>query len=935
MKPLSKSIELDEMSLGTAMNPLRVKLLQRRDRRRRPAGRRFALEGLEPRHLPSLTLPGLVAATNPADGATPLQAPQSFTITFDQATVDQVAAQWADALSVPPDQVLPALVALGTGQDVEIDRIAADGTATPVRGDNSAAPVSETITTTTATDGSTETQLVITLPAGRPVLGPGTYQIDLEPATQSALAAAFASVPTDAAWASTLNSATQPVPVAEFTVLGQGPTLVEASNLGPIGASTSSVQGYIDPADYRSAVSLYRFSVPAGPLRQFDAAVLTRAIGSPVETTLTLFDSAGYVLATRINAAGSASDPVGPALFTGLGQGTYYLGVSAAGNNPNFAYGYDPVTGRPGTAGVDEPAGAFVLDVSAPPAVASTELVGFSLDHADSLESSPTGLELTFSGPVDVSSLTQPDIQETALTVVDASGGSWPITALDYQASNDQLSLVFNEALPPGSYSLIVPSPGGLTDLAGRPVVGPAGDPSGVLARWDVSAFEGPTDQRGLGVLWPGTANVTWGTSATGTTSLAVGQEADDRFVALVAGFYELETQPGSGSAEIQVADGVHGGDPTTVDLARTNDYVVYLTPGVYYLRITSEGSQPAEFQWSLRAPEVDWELIGSNGVGQSPAATLDLIPVTPSGSGVGWTIESTGRFVNPAVPTADASTSAGVSPVAAAGSPSATTTTAAAAGPAATTASSGPAATTASSGPAAATASPVSGALLVSLETGPIGSPASGSGHASAVGPLADGASVALADAGTGLMPGIRYRSSLSGTEPRAGEGDPTSARDGASPAVLARSPSSPDDGAAGPPAASARADAAALAQAQSDPLVRLAGWFAGRLPGPSAEPGETDLPASELGTTLLASAASVDGTSDADAFGPARQRHHQPLSQADLGAPCALLVATALTYRLSDRVRRWWRRYHTAHALWPRPYAFGRGAAMPGDEA
>ncbi len=223
------------------------------------------------------------------------------------------------------------------------------------------------------------------------------------------------------------------------------------------------------------------------------------------------------MLATRAAGDGSAADSFDPNLVTGLGQGTYYLGVSAAGNTPGYDYGYDPITGRPGTAGVNDPAGTFLLDVSASPVAASTKLVNFSLDHADALEpTTPTGLDLTFSGPVDISSLTQPDQQETSVLVVDATGRTWPISAVDYQASQDRLSFIFNEALPAGSYSLIVPSHGGLTDPSGLPVVGPAANPPGVLATWTVSQVVGPTDQNNLGVLWPGPVNVTWSPPVTG-----------------------------------------------------------------------------------------------------------------------------------------------------------------------------------------------------------------------------------------------------------------------------------------------------------------------------------------------------------------------------------------------------------------------------------
>ncbi len=169
-----------------------------------------------------------------------------------------------------------------------------------------------------------------------------------------------------------------------------------------------------------------------------------------------------------------------------------------------------------------------------------------------------------------------------------------------------------------------------------------------------------------------------------------------------------------------------------------------------------------------------------------------------------------------------------------------------------------------------------------------------------------------------------------MSGTDPRAGDGDPTAGPHAALSAVRAPAESSQPDGATGAEAASARADAVAVALAQADPLVRIAGWFAGGVPGPSSESRELDLPASELGTTLLASAM----PDDAEASRPARDRRRDTVIHADLGVPCALVVATALTHRLSDPVRKWWRRYHAAHATWPRPHGFGPGTATLGGE-
>ncbi len=119
-----------------------------------------------------------------------------------------------------------------------------------------------------------------------------------------------------------------------------------------------------------------------------------------------------------------------------------------------------------------------------------------------------------------------PDQQETALDVVDSSGHIWPVTAENYQSSDAQLTLIFDEPLPAGQYSLIVPASGGLTDLAGEPVVAP-GEPAGVLASWTVTSASGPKNPDDLGVLWPSTADVVWPTangSFSETTALAPGR---------------------------------------------------------------------------------------------------------------------------------------------------------------------------------------------------------------------------------------------------------------------------------------------------------------------------------------------------------------------------------------------------------------------------
>src|SRR6185312_10092762 len=109
----------------------------------------------------------------------------------------------------------------------------------------------------------------------------------------------------------------------------------------------------------------YQFTLPQGQSWQLDATVLAHALGSPLLPALTLFDASGNVLATRNAGAGSTADPIDPYLVTGLGGGTYFLGVSGEGNLPGSAQGYDPISGRPGTDDLTNPAGRFVLDLSA------------------------------------------------------------------------------------------------------------------------------------------------------------------------------------------------------------------------------------------------------------------------------------------------------------------------------------------------------------------------------------------------------------------------------------------------------------------------------------------------------------------------------------------------------------------------------------------
>ena len=208
----------------------------------RPRRRCYGLEHLEPRHLPSMTLPG-IASTGPADGAVVVQAPQTFTITFDQQVADQDEADFGAMIGIPADQVLPTVVAVDSGQDFEIQQVGPEGSTSSVLGGHERRSLQEAVATSTAPNGSSVTQLVITPQGGSPAYVPGTYQIDVMP--QTFLDDVFADGSADSAW----YTASDPIPIAQFTVLGPGRDARrrdgpgERSAQGPRASQASSSRG--------------------------------------------------------------------------------------------------------------------------------------------------------------------------------------------------------------------------------------------------------------------------------------------------------------------------------------------------------------------------------------------------------------------------------------------------------------------------------------------------------------------------------------------------------------------------------------------------------------------------------------------------------------------------------------------------------------------
>ena len=356
--------------------------------------------------------------------------------------------------------------------DIQLDRISNDGTTTQLFVDTLPAP-------TLIVSGTQVTATFLlnqTLPAG-------SYSIVLAGGMPLSYVLSGATSPFpytvgDGAWDWTSDQT-----ITEFTVapavvptVPTGVTFNDAIDLGTIGSQVTTSSGSLDPAAAQT-YALYEVTLGPGHFWRLGVELDAPQTGSSLLGALTLFDPQGDVLITRDTGTGLPSSPDDPYFFTGLNPGVYYIGVSCAGDLPGQTGGYDPLTGTIGS--TEQAGGAYDLQVVADPADSLTQVTGFSLQRADTLNPTPTGLTLTFSGAIDPNSL----MSNSPVIVYDAQGNAWPITLSSYAGS--QVSFVFDQPLPPGQYTVVVPPSGGLTDLIGRAPVSPGQNP-GVLATFTV-----------------------------------------------------------------------------------------------------------------------------------------------------------------------------------------------------------------------------------------------------------------------------------------------------------------------------------------------------------------------------------------------------------------------------------------------------------------
>jgi len=834
----------------------------RRRLRRAALRRRALLDSLEPRCLLATGLPGISAVS--FDTATN---PPQVEILFNPKDVAQIDSILAPQTGLTGETNFWALLnVLDQANGFEIDQVGRDGTViSQILGPDNPPPIE--YVSDVVVHGSQAVRVAI--PLFGAALQPANYQVCIEGSTN--LDQMFDAVEPGPAWDALWNSF-QPMVIGQFAVYGTGASFVNASSLPALGSGVLTFTGSLNPDDYRSAVDLYQFTLGPTPtnLWQFGVSVQAHSIGSPLQADVTLFRSDGTVVASGLSGTGLPGDPGDPYLFAGLAPGTYYVGVSGAGYLPYGSSGYDPTLGIPGALGLHQPGGPFPFQVSlvAVPHGKPTILTDAKPSWLDPLSSSPTSLTLDFSGPIDLSNLFVVDQAQSALELVDSANSVWPITAESYDTSAHQLIMIIDEPLPGGTYRLVTPA-AALSDLAGQPVVAP-GEPAGVLATFNVASPSGASIPGNLGVLWPEQIAVSpssIGDTLGGSVDLAPGQSVTYRFVAIVPGLYKLQTVVDSGSILVQQFGSA---GMNTLDAGSThwiNNYYSKLADGVYQIGFTNVSAHPAAFQWQLTIASVDWEKLIANGVGQSGALVLSLM----------------------SPPSADPNPSPAPSLQGPLTLPLANVTYGA--------------------------IGPIPSNLLITQGSSLLGQPESTASALASVGPSADNESVALADRGNGLFPGIRYvsmyPSDASGDSGAVAEVGPIGRSD--EPGVqLTGHRTAPTGSLPDGETSSILADKRALGEPEW--MIRMAGvirnWFGPKAPESPIPP--TNLDPAHSPTTVYAGLGS-----ETFAVGPLQQRRIVGTpARADIEFPTGLIVIAVAAYRLQDPIRRWWRRRALAQA-------------------
>ncbi len=254
---------------------------------------------------------------------------------------------------------------------------------------------------------------------------------------------------------------------------------------GAIGDDSTDTAIPFNPSD----VDLYHFQISGTGRYSFQTEVFAGRIGSPLDPAVSLFrldptDNLLHFVAanddTLNNTVGHDGTPfllaLDSYLFAGLTAGDYYVAVSSSGNV------FDPNSTHSGSGGFTT--GDYVLNLlvepdNVPPQVVSVTLPGgTALTDGAVLTTPPTGFNVHFSEPVNLTQLAQQNFLQTGLNQIAAvfvqgpGGTNFYPSFISYPGDGSGGTFQMLDALPNGTYVLHLSGSQGLTDLAGNPLVG-------------------------------------------------------------------------------------------------------------------------------------------------------------------------------------------------------------------------------------------------------------------------------------------------------------------------------------------------------------------------------------------------------------------------------------------------------------------------------
>jgi len=204
-------------------------------------------------------------------------------------------------------------------------------------------------------------------------------------------------------------------------------------------------------------VDVFQLELPGSDRYAVRLDLLAHRFGSELDGAVSVFDSAGELIAT--NDDGLGEFPSDAILNLGLDGGTYFIAVSEGGNVPG-PEGFDlnlPGSGRPGR----ESTGRYVLRVAAEPDSQPPQVMGISFEPGQTFDSPPTHIVVQFSEPMDPAGLV------SGATLTNESDDEVGLAAIDYDHATGAVTYLLLDRPTSGDWHFALD--GALvTDLAGH-----------------------------------------------------------------------------------------------------------------------------------------------------------------------------------------------------------------------------------------------------------------------------------------------------------------------------------------------------------------------------------------------------------------------------------------------------------------------------------